>query len=72
MGFRACSNWGNWVAAAGLTGGRVNKFNIAKQSNVSPASLGAGHASGALGRPQSGSHRLYVAARIGCMSRHHL
>merc|ERR1711977_139110 len=27
------SNWGNWVAAAGLTGGRVNKFNIVKQSN---------------------------------------
>jgi deoxyribodipyrimidine photo-lyase len=26
------ANWGNWVAAAGLTGGRVNKFNIAKQS----------------------------------------
>mmetsp|Transcript_155018 Transcript_155018/g.281995 ORF Transcript_155018/g.281995 Transcript_155018/m.281995 type:complete len:634 (-) Transcript_155018:61-1962(-) len=26
------SNWGNWVAAAGLTGGRINKFNIAKQS----------------------------------------
>lgn len=26
------SNWGNWVAAAGLTGGRVNKFNIVKQS----------------------------------------
>merc|ERR1711904_348565 len=24
---------GNWVAAAGLTGGRVNKFNIVKQSN---------------------------------------
>eukprot|EP00746_Dinoflagellata_sp_MGD_P163954 gnl/MRDRNA2_/MRDRNA2_92303_c0_seq1.p1 gnl/MRDRNA2_/MRDRNA2_92303_c0~~gnl/MRDRNA2_/MRDRNA2_92303_c0_seq1.p1 ORF type:complete len:547 (-),score=119.82 gnl/MRDRNA2_/MRDRNA2_92303_c0_seq1:55-1695(-) len=27
------SNWGNWVAAAGMTGGRVNKFNIVKQSN---------------------------------------
>ena len=26
------SNYGNWNAAAGLTGGRVNKFNIAKQS----------------------------------------
>jgi deoxyribodipyrimidine photo-lyase len=25
------SNWGNWVAAAGLTGGRLNKFNILKQ-----------------------------------------
>jgi len=27
------SNWGNWVAAAGLTGGRVNKFNTKKQLN---------------------------------------
>jgi len=26
------SNWGNWVAAAGLTGGRVNIFNVRKQS----------------------------------------
>jgi deoxyribodipyrimidine photo-lyase len=26
------SNYGNWNAAAGLTGGRVNKFNIGKQS----------------------------------------
>lgn len=25
------SNWGNWVAAAGLTGGRLNKFDITKQ-----------------------------------------
>ena len=28
---QVCSNWGNWVAMAGLTGGRVNHFNIAKQ-----------------------------------------
>ncbi|KAJ1453377.1 DNA photolyase, FAD-binding/Cryptochrome [Pelagophyceae sp. CCMP2097] len=26
------ANWGNWHAAAGLQGGRVNKFNILKQS----------------------------------------
>jgi len=26
------SNYGNWNAAAGLTGGRVNKFNLTKQS----------------------------------------
>merc|ERR1712070_1278144 len=25
------SNWGNWVAAAGLTGQRVNRFNTKKQ-----------------------------------------
>jgi hypothetical protein len=36
-----CSNWGNWVSAAGLTGGRVNKFNITKQSNVSLAARAA-------------------------------
>ena len=27
-----CSNYGNWNAAAGLTGGRINKFNISKQA----------------------------------------
>ena len=27
------SYWGNWVSAAGLTGGRLNRFNIVKQSN---------------------------------------
>ncbi|KAK9807390.1 hypothetical protein WJX73_010925 [Symbiochloris irregularis] len=26
------SNWGNWVSAAGMTGGRINKFNVVKQS----------------------------------------
>jgi len=26
------SNWGNWCAGAGMTGGRVNRFNIVKQS----------------------------------------
>lgn len=26
-----CSNWGNWLAAAGLTGGRLNHFNCVKQ-----------------------------------------
>jgi deoxyribodipyrimidine photo-lyase len=26
------SNWGNWLAAAGMNGGRINKFNILKQS----------------------------------------
>lgn len=27
-----CSNYGNWVGAAGCTGSRINRFNIAKQS----------------------------------------
>ena len=26
------SNWGNWCAGAGVTGGRLNRFNIVKQS----------------------------------------
>ena len=30
--YDCAANWGNWVSAAGLTGGRVNKFNIAKQT----------------------------------------
>ena len=25
------ANWGNWASAAGVTGGRVNRFNILKQ-----------------------------------------
>ena len=32
--YDVCSNWGNWLSAAGLTGGRVNQFNIVKQSKV--------------------------------------
>lgn len=32
LDYDTASNWGNWVAAAGLTGGRLNKFNITKQS----------------------------------------
>lgn len=32
LDYDVASNWGNWVAAAGLSGGRVNKFNIIKQS----------------------------------------
>lgn len=25
LDYDVCSNWGNWAAAAGLTGGRVNR-----------------------------------------------
>mmetsp|Transcript_19646 Transcript_19646/g.54802 ORF Transcript_19646/g.54802 Transcript_19646/m.54802 type:complete len:584 (+) Transcript_19646:357-2108(+) len=32
LDYDVASNWGNWVAAAGLTGGRINAFNITKQS----------------------------------------
>ena len=39
--YDVCSNWGNWVAAAGLTGGRINHFNITKQSKVRPSALAA-------------------------------
>ena len=38
-----CSNWGNWCAAAGMTGGRVNKFNITKQSKVGGLFQAAAH-----------------------------
>merc|ERR1711879_657784 len=27
------ANWCNWVLAAGLTGGRINRFNIVRQGN---------------------------------------
>merc|ERR1719321_1447455 len=33
LDYDPCSNWGNWVAAAGLTGQRVNRFNTRKQLN---------------------------------------
>ncbi len=30
-----CSNWGNWVCVSGLSsGGRVNRFDVLKQSRV--------------------------------------
>ena len=32
LDYDVCSNWANWVSAAGLTGGRVNRFHIPKQS----------------------------------------
>ena len=32
LDYDVCSNWGNWAAAGGVTGGRVNRFNIVKQS----------------------------------------
>merc|ERR1711871_1181616 len=31
LDYDPCSNWGNWVAAAGLTGQRINRFNTKKQ-----------------------------------------
>merc|ERR1740121_288521 len=33
LDYDPASNWGNWVAAAGLTGQRINKFNTRKQLN---------------------------------------
>lgn len=32
LDFDVYSNWGNWCSAAGMTGGRLNRFNIVKQS----------------------------------------
>ena len=34
MDYDVYSNWGNWVSAAGMTGGRISHFNITKQSKV--------------------------------------
>eukprot|EP00981_Chlorochromonas_danica_P013499 scaffold6401_cov164-Ochromonas_danica.AAC.8 len=33
LDYDVCSNYANWNAAAGLTGGRINHFNITKQSH---------------------------------------
>lgn len=46
--YDVASNWGNWVAAAGLTGGRVNHFNSLKQSKVRcpPPSMAAACSAG--------------------------
>lgn len=41
-----CSNWGNWVSAAGQTGGRINHFNITKQSKVGLVGLWPGDVCG--------------------------
>ena len=53
LDYDVCSNWGNWVSAAGLTGGRINKFNIPKQSKDYDANVlfSAPLPSGGLGRP---------------------
>ena len=32
LDYDVCSNWGNWAAAAGVTGGRINRFNVVKQA----------------------------------------
>lgn len=32
LDYDVASNWGNWCAGAGMTGGRLNRFNIVKQS----------------------------------------
>ena len=37
--YDVASNWGNWVSAAGMTGGRINHFNTLKQSKVGPVAV---------------------------------
>jgi len=32
LDFDVCSNYVNWITGAGLTGGRLNRFNVTKQS----------------------------------------
>jgi deoxyribodipyrimidine photo-lyase len=54
-----CSNWGNWVAAAGLTGQRINKFNTRKQLNdYDPKREYVNHW---LRGPTSSSRKVFVA-----------
>ena len=44
LDYDVTSNWGNWASAAGVTAGRVNKFNITKQSKVRRGwGVGVGH-----------------------------
>lgn len=38
--YDVCSNWGNWVAAAGLAPGRAAVFNIVKQVGFSAVERG--------------------------------
>ena len=52
LDYDVCSNWGNWVSAAGLTGGRVNRFNIVKQSRTTT--------------PTTRLHRLRSRCRLPC------
>ena len=61
---RRCSNWGNWVAAAGLTGGRVNKFNVTKQSPVSKWGWGRRGARGGLTGAGAGDRRTVHSVRL--------
>lgn len=72
--YDVASNWGNWVAAAGLTGGRVNHFNILKQSKVAcPARIPetctcvgqCDSAGNALSRTTT---RWAITSRPGCLS----
>jgi deoxyribodipyrimidine photo-lyase len=43
LDYDPASNWGNWVAAAGLTGGRVNHFNIVKVRSTMQGLYGTQH-----------------------------
>ncbi len=38
LDYDVASNWGNWAAAAGVTGGRINRFNLVKQGRDYDAS----------------------------------
>lgn len=64
LDYDVASNWGNWVSAAGLTGGRINHFNITKQSKVRGLLMAA---SGAAGSACVGvctqQHRIAYAAQ---------
>merc|ERR1719336_2758783 len=69
LDYDPCSNWGNWVAAAGLTGQRVNKVNTKKQlSDYDPERVYVRHwLSSATSEPAS---RHAVEARDGSQNRY--
>jgi deoxyribodipyrimidine photo-lyase len=59
------ANWGNWVCAAGMNGGRVNRFNVPKQSkDYDPQGAYARAWVPELGRvPAAGVHEPHLMAR---------
>lgn len=68
--FDVHSNYGNWISAAALLGGRVNRFNIAKQSKQARAafevllSLSSKQAETSCERPQYDPDGEYIRAWV--------
>ncbi len=39
LDYDVCSNWGNWVSAAGLAPGRAARFDVVRQVRVLPTRI---------------------------------